>query len=70
MSKKQQTKTQDSVTITSVELDCIKSALRRINWMHEDALMSPAPSDGYMWVMVDMANYIAEVLKVKDEVQV
>ena len=68
MSKKQQTKTQGSVTITQVELYYIKSALDRINWMQEASFCSPTPSDGYMYVMSDMAAYIAKVLKLEHEI--
>lgn len=59
-----------NITITHEELEGIKSALRRIEWIHEMSLMSPTPSDGYMFVAADLARHIAKLLKVKDEVQI
>lgn len=70
MSKKQQTAARDSVTITRDDLDNIKSALRRIEWIHEMSLMTPTPSDGYMFVAADMARHIAKLLKVDKEVSI
>lgn len=59
-----------NVSVAHKDMEEIKSALRRIEWIHEMSLMSPTPSDGYMFVAADMARHIAKLLKVDKEVSI
>lgn len=55
-----------ALTLTQEQLDTIKYALWRIDWTHEQSLSSPVPSDGYGWIMADMAEHIRKTLGIEE----
>jgi hypothetical protein len=69
MSKKQQKATEPAVNImlTKEKHDDVKRALWMIDQMQEFSWLAPKHSDGFMFVMTDMAQFIRETLGIVEE---